>query len=284
MVKMEKEQNKNSKNNIDKNEKIENKDLGKVILIVIFSIIFLIIILMMISILSKSKKYDSSKNLNSIDIEVSQNEKIINFVNEYFLSRSELRFDKIFNAYHRDYVEEVINNNGDEIVTSIKYENSYIKSFENIKIYEAKGLSDGEYVLVISFDISLNYSDNKIPSLLVCYLYTEDENLYIKANLDVGDIKYVNQVLENELIKNLYENTKLRLENVLSSSESAKLAYNSLRQYDMNDMKSVNNDEKRVEKSIDPIFDNDYIYGRLKQTKKEEEKEEIFESIFGGNN
>ena len=284
MGQMVKEQNKKIKSSKDKIKDAEYIDFHKMIFIAIVFVIFLTIVFIMVIIFSTNKRIKNDKLYEDINIEISQNEKIINFVNDYFSSRASLRFDKIFDAYNRDYVEEVKNSNGSDIVTSIKYENSFIKSFEDIKIYEAKGRNDGEYVLVLSFDIVLNFSDGKIPSLLTCYLYTENDNLYIKDHLDVGDIKYINLVLENDFIKNLYESTKLRLENTLSSSESAKLVYNSLRQFDMNDMKAVNNNEIEINEYIDPILDKDYIYDRLKKTKKEEEKEEIMESIFGGSN
>ena len=224
-------------------------------------------------VMAESYDIEQYKDANLIPCD---DEEIISFINSYFEARKDLKYEQIFRAFNKDYNVEIRTNEGKEIVKYINYEHSYVKSYDNIKIYETKGIKDSDKFLFIIYDLNFGFSESKVPMVLICYLEYDEwaKRYYILNDIDIRHAKYINYVTNTNFVKETLTDVEKRIERILTSNEDVKLAYNSLRQYDMNGVKNIDIsiNESYYNPLIDPIRDKDTIYKVLKDVKESEEE------------
>ena len=221
--------------------------------------------------ISESYDLDQYKDANLV---LCDDEEIINFIETYFEARKSLKYEQIFRAFNKDYNVEIRTNEGKEIVKYINYEHSYVRSYDNIKIYETKGLKDTDKFLLIVYDLNLGFAEAKVPMVLICYLEYDvwAKKYYILNDIDIRHTKYINYVTNTSFVKETLADVEKRIERILISNDDVKLAYNSLRQYDMNGVKDIDVSikESYYNPLIDPIKNSDEIYKVLKDVKESE--------------
>lgn len=251
-----------------------------VAMIVIMAIIAIILVDINVkkanSALNQNKKIEN--DIKNINVHPNEDEKIDKFIKDYFKARINLNYPKIFSAYGRDYYKEEReskDNSFKKIVDNIRYEKIFVSSYDDINIYTEKGFYDGEVICIVTYDMSFGFTTDKAPMIIVFYLSNNDDSYIIKDAFDVGTSKYIVDVVSTDFVKELYNDTYVRLNRVLLSNEDLRLVYNSFRQSEMNmksDLGSLHKKdiiEKITSNNLDPIKDANEIYDEISAEKKE---------------
>ncbi|MBR3288287.1 MAG: hypothetical protein IKI71_00805 [Lachnospiraceae bacterium] len=265
----------------------DKKKLVKIFYIAMIAIMAVIAIIL-VNLISKDRERSISEKgmidygISNINVVPNTDEKIDKFIRDYFKARTDLNFSKIFMAYNRDYYKEERESRDDtfkNIIDNIRYERIFVKSYDDIKIYTEKGFYDDEIVCIVTYDMTFGFTTDKAPMIIVFYIKKNGDSFIIKDDLDVGTSKYVVDVVNTDFVKELYNDTYVRLNRVLTSNESLKLVYNSFRQSEMNMKSSLGSMHKKeiIEKitanKIDPIKDAKKIYDEIVEKKEEESKQ-----------
>ena len=215
----------------------------------------------------------------NIVIGPSDDQEIHKLSTEYFKARTDLNYPKIFSSFGRDYYkEERENKDGSfkKIIDSIRYERMFVKGYDNINIYTTKGYYEGDILCIVAYDLILGFTSDVAPMLIIFYLERKDDQLIIKNDINVGISKYIVKVSNQSSVVDLYNSVYTRLNRVLTSNESLRLTYNSLRQYEMNmnqDFGPINKMEiieNAKIKTIDPVEDADRVQKEIVEQKEEE--------------
>ena len=243
--------------------------IAMVTILVIIAII-LVYILSFRNITNNKKRVDDDFVVE--ELEICQDDKLVEFVENYFKARTDLRFDVIFNSFNKTFRNEMFNEEEKEIINSIRYERSYVKSYDNIIVYTYRGMKENEKVLLITYDMMFSYTTNSAPNIILTYVVNEDGKYYFRDNMDIGLSKYLNRVSQIDEVKQLYHEVEKKLEKAISENEDLKLSYNSLRQYKMNNYQKSEYSyaEEILSMGIDPVRDKDIIDNILENNKVEE--------------
>ena len=240
-------------------------------------IILFVIIVIILSCIINFGKNDSDSSFKEEDfvvekIELCQDEKIIEFVDNYFKARTDLRYDVIFSSFNKTFKNELFNEEEKEITNSIRYERAYIKSYDNIVVYTYRGMRENEKVLLIVYDMMFSYTTHSAPNIILTYIVNEDGRYYFRDDIDIGLGKYLNKVSQLDEVKNMFLYVENRLEKAVSENEDLKLSYNSLRQYRMNNYQKSEYSlaDEILSMELDPVRDKDVIDNILESNKVEE--------------
>ena len=276
-VEMEKDQTKKLKFFSFLNNKSKLEKCFYVAMIAILAIIAIILV----DIISKkvtNRNQKTSYAVKNINVHPNEDETIDKFIRDYFKARSNLNYPKIFSAYGRDYYKEERESKDDsfkKIVDNIRYEKIFVSSYDNINIYTESGYYDDEVICIVTYDMAFGFTTDKAPMIIVFYLVKNDNSYIIKDYFDVGTSKYIVDVVSTDFVKELYNDTYVRLNRVLLSNEDLRLVYNSFRQSEMNmksDLGSLHKKEiieKITSNNLDPIKDANEIYDEISAEKKE---------------
>lgn len=267
----------------------DRKKLQKNLLIAMM-VMFAIIAIILISLNNDNKNRDVLYNdASSVIVIESTDEKLIDFVEDYYEAKTNLNYQRVFEAFGRDYYkEEREDKNGGfkNIIDNLRYERMFVKSYNNIKVYECSGYRPNEKVLITVFDMQLGFTDISAPMIVMFYLEEKNGKYAIKDNLDVGTSKYIVAVSENEFVKKLYEDVKTSLERAAAGSESLRLSYNTLRQIEVNqniDMGSIDKKElidKLNPKTTDLVKDARKIYEEIVEQNEERAAKERLDNYL----
>ena len=272
---------------MERDQTNDKKKLVKIFNIAMIAIMTVIAIIL-VSLISRDRKRSVSEkamidyNISNINVVSNTDEKIDKFIRDYFKARTDLNFSKIFMAYNRDYYKEERESRDDSfktIIDNIRYERIFVKSYDDIKIYTEKGFYDDEIVCIVTYDMAFGFTTDKAPMIIVFYIKKNGDSFVIKDDLDVGTSKYVVDVVNTDVVKELYNDIYVRLNRVLTSNESLKLVYNSFRQSEMNMKSSLGSLNKKeiIEKinsnKVDLIRDAKKIYDEIVEKKEEESKQ-----------
>ena len=263
----------------------DRKKLQKILLIAMMVMLAIIAIILISLNNEKLKNSVVYNDASDIVVKESTDEELIDFVYHYYAAKTSLNYQKIFEAFGRDYYKEERedkDNSFKKIIDNLRYERIFVKSYNNIKVYECKGYRQNEKALIVVFDMQLGFTDIAAPMIVMFYVEERDGKYIIKDKLDVGTSKYIVSISENEFVKKLYEDVRLSLERAAAGSESFRLAYNTLRQIEVNqnvDLGSI--DKKELIDSLNPkgtdlIKDARKIYDEIvKQNEERIAKEKL---------
>lgn len=192
---------------------------------------------------------------------ISSDEKLISFIINYFKDRLDLKYESIFNAYNKKYSNVFQNEEEQEIIKVINYENAYIKKYDNFIIYTVDGIDQNEIVALIKYDVYFSWTNEFVPSVIIAYIVKDGNKYYFKDDLNVNTSKYINELLKTKQVLEIYEDCQDTIEKKLKSNDELKLAYNSYRQYEINDYNTIDKNlfEEINNVEINPITNNDEI-------------------------
>ena len=284
-VEMEKDQTKKNKFSSLLSNKTKLEKCLYVAMIVIMAIIAIILVDINVKRANDATKQNTKivQDIKNINVHPNDDKTIDKFIRDYFKARSNLNYPKIFSAYGRDYYKEEReskDNSFKKIVDNIRYEKIFVSSYDDINIYTDKGFYDDEVICIVTYDMAFGFTTDKAPMIIVFYLVKKDNSYIIKDTFDVGTSKYIVDVVSTDFVKELYNDTYVRLNRVLLSNEDLRLAYNSFRQSEMNmksDLGSLHKKdiiEKIMSNNLDPVKDADKIYNEITAEKKERERQE----------
>lgn len=232
------------------------------IAMVALSVIIAIILVCIISFSRKTNDIVYNNDSFVVEkLEICQDENLITFVENYFKARTDLRYDVIFNSFNKTFKNELFNEEEKGITNSIRYERSYIKSYDNIVVYIYRGMKENEKVLLITYDMMFSYTTNSAPNIILTYVVNENGKYYFRDDIDIGLGKYLNKVAQLDEVKSLYRGVENKIEKAVSENEDLKLSYNSLRQYKMNNFQQSEYSyaEEILSMGLDPVRDKDEI-------------------------
>lgn len=267
----------------------DRKKLQRILLIAMMVMLAIIAIILISINNDRIKDAVVYNDANSVVVSESADKDLIDFVYHYYAAKTSLNYQKIFEAFGRDYYkEEREDKDGSfkKIIDNLRYERIFVKSYDNIKVYECKGYKSNEKVLIVVFDMQLGFTDIPAPMIVMFYLEENNGKYVIKDNLDVGTSKYIVAVSENEFVKKLYEDVRLSLERAAAGSESLRLSYNTLRQIEVNqniDMGSI--DKKELIDSLNPkgtdlVKDARKIYDEIVEQNEEKAAKERLDNYI----
>ena len=267
----------------------DRKKLQRILLIAMMVMLAIIAIILISINNDRIKDAVVYNDANSVVVSESADKDLIDFVYHYYAAKTSLNYQKIFEAFGRDYYkEEREDKDGSfkKIIDNLRYERIFVKSYNNIKVYECKGYRQDEKALIVVFDMHLGFTDIPAPMIVMFYLEENNGKYVIKDNLDVGTSKYIVAVSENEFVKKLYEDVRLSLERAAAGSESLRLSYNTLRQIEVNqniDMGSI--DKKELIDSLNPkgtdlVKDARKIYDEIVEQNEEKAAKERLDNYI----
>lgn len=266
----------------DKFKALINKLSLRIYLVIAMVVIFAIIAIILIDMTTKKNKINSvvEKEYDKEDIFIVERDdlEVNNFIKGYFKARTDLNYNKVFKCFGRDYYKEKRKNKEEveNIEKLMRYERTFVKRYEDIRVFSDKGLKDGDVVCCVAYELALGFTVDTAPMIIFMYLEKGGDSYIIKEKFDVGTSKFVSDCMNTVNVKLLYEDTRNRLLKKLTGNENLKLTYNSLRQFEMN-MGTVIEYEKfsfidSLSKiKLDPIKDGKYIGDSIIARKKNEE-------------
>ena len=156
-------------NNIIKtNNKIDINKIFKILILAMMSVSIIIAIILIVSLIFyqnniKKQNYKIETVINEQNIlNESSDESLNKFIYNYFNSRTNLNINQIFSSFDNENNDTETKN---KIINDIMYERSYIKKFDDIKIYTVDGLKDNEIVAIIQYNILFGYVNDKLPTI-----------------------------------------------------------------------------------------------------------------------
>ena len=242
------------------------------IAMVIILIIIAILLVKKINVETKSdikNEIDTTQLLNDNKLEVSTDEGLISFIINYFNDRLNLKYESIFNAYNKKYSNVYQNEEEQEIIKVINYENAFIKKYDNFVIYSIKGIKENETVALITYDMYFSWTNDFLPSIIIAYIIKDNNKYYFKDDLNVATSKYISEIIRTEQVVEIYNEYQDIIDKKLKSNDDLKLAYNSYRQYEINDYNNINKNllDEINNIEIDPIKDNEKIKQLIEEKK-----------------
>ena len=257
----------------------------KTLLIIAMIVISIVIAIILINVIKENNYYRnevaSSYDRSKIIVKENDDEKLNAFFNDYFNAKLKLDYPCIFSFYGKDYYEEERKNaTFKNIINRLKYEKVFIESYDNIKIYTCDGYRSDEKVCIVTYDLELGFTDVSAPMIILFCLKETDGGYVIDDNIDVGTSKYLVDVTSTKAVEKIYNDVAMRLEQATLRSESLKLVYNTIRQFEVNQNVELDdlyrNGYELESIALDPIKDIDKICNIIVDMKaKKETKERI---------
>ena len=247
-------------------------------MMVVIAIIAIILIDMTSKNTAKNNTIENTYDKNDIFIVERDDLEVNNFIKGYFKARTDLNYNKVFKCFGRDYYKEKRKNpkEVENIEKLMRYERTFVKRYEDIRVFSDKGLKEGDVVCCVAYELALGFTVDTAPMIIFMYLEKSGDSYTIKEKFDVGTSKFISDCMNTVNVKLLYEDTRNRLLKKLTGNENLKLTYNSLRQFEMNMGTVIDYDKFSFIDSLskiklDPINDGKYIGDSIIARKKNEE-------------
>jgi len=126
-------------------------------------------------------------------------------------------FTVMKNADAEGYMNIVV---GDEMTQDkLAKKGEFIEDYQNFVCYTKPGLSDGDHVVFVYYDIKFHNIDTWAPSLSRLYVCTnEDGSMYIYAGtLDAELVGYINTISNDDAVRQLKKETDQKLADACAS-------------------------------------------------------------------
>lgn len=284
-------------NNIEEKKLIEDKSVKQIGKINFFSkrnmlamfgfLLSIGIVLINVISLKETKKTNASTD-NNIIFSLNEEKDMQQFIEDYYKARTNLDYEKIFSAFGRDYYKEENNKNIENVKTLIRYEKVYIVNYNNFKLYTAKGLYQNEYICIVTYEMQLGFTTDTLPNITLFYLKKDEKgNFIIEENYNVERSKYVLKAMNEQFVKQIYNEIYEELERKISTNDATKLVYNSLRQWSINIGTKVNYENYNYpyiyyNPRYDLIKNADAIKDAILQKKSLEQKQKNIDDFLNG--
>ena len=115
---------------------------------------------------------------------------------------------------------------GDDMTAEkLRKKGEFIEDYQNISCYTKPGMSDGDYVAYVYYEVKFHNVDTLCPALIQLYICTnEDGSMYINAgSLDAELAGYINTVSNDEDVRLLKEETNQKMNEAMASDEKLNL-------------------------------------------------------------
>lgn len=162
------------------------------------------------SVIVESEK-ESEKETEAANDLVEDDQKVLETVQAYYTARSNQDMETL---------SSLVENLSDEDKQSVL--STAVESYNNIKTYSKKGLTDGSYVVYTYYEAKMPGVENLAPGLACLYLSTrEDGSLYIADKEQDTAVKdYITEVNGGDDVKALVESVNQKYNEVLAQDEN----------------------------------------------------------------
>ncbi len=200
---------------------------------IIVALLFIAVIIILVQCSTKDKdekeaKDETEESVEVIPVEPEETEtetdellvnaydNVNNLVNQYFTALQ----DGNVETY-----KQISNELTPEDEIRIVKKSEYIESYQNIVCYSKKGPVDNSYIVFAYYDIKFAGIDTLAPGLKSLYICTDESGgLYVNdAELDAEVEAYINQLAEEEDIKELIESVNNKYNEVVSADQNLRV-------------------------------------------------------------
>ncbi len=210
------------------------KDNHKLVLVVIAAVVLVILVL----ILRACGSGGETPQESSGEIIVGEAEtEATRSAEDYALKQDAIpQLNELVNTYFeamKNFDAETYTNivAGDDMTTEkLQKKGEFIEDYQNISCYTKPGMSDGDYVAYVYYEVKFHNVDTLCPALIQLYVCTnEDGSMYINAGaLDSELAGYINTIGNDEDVRLLKEETDQKMEEAMASDEKLNLVVEKL--------------------------------------------------------
>lgn len=118
----------------------------------------------------------------------------------------------------------------EELGAQLRAENASVEDYQNISCYTKQGLTDGSYLVYVTYEIKFKRVDTPAPGLMWCYVVTgEDGSLMIRENVIGDEADFVARENQTEEVTRLSDEVNEALRQAIQSDTLLAGAYKNLR-------------------------------------------------------
>lgn len=148
-------------------------------------------------------------------LEKDTNQAIVTLVNAYFTAVQNCDVEAL---------SAVVDSTDSISTEQLQAEREYVEGYQNISCYTLNGLTDGTYVVYVSYDMKFLNVETPAPCLIRLYICTNAEGgLYIfnqENGMDTGVVSYMEQINAREDVKALMSDVDVRLTEAMAADEA----------------------------------------------------------------
>lgn len=112
----------------------------------------------------------------------------------------------------------------------LRAENASVEDYQNISCYTKQGLTEGSYLVYVTYEIKFKRVDTPAPGLMWCYVVTgEDGSLMIRENVIGDEADFVARENQTEEVTRLSDEVNEALRQAIQSDTLLAGAYKNLR-------------------------------------------------------
>ncbi len=210
------------------------KDNNKMALIILAAVVLVVLVL----ILRSCGGEDGTAGETSGEIIVGEGETApTRSAEDYALKQDAIpELNELVNTYFeamKNFDAETYTNivAGDDMTTEkLQKKGEFIEDYQNISCYTKPGISDGDYVAYVYYEVKFHNVDTLCPALIQLYICTnEDGSMYINAgSLDSELAGYINTVSNDEDVRLLKEETNQKMNEAMAADEKLNLVVQKL--------------------------------------------------------
>jgi uncharacterized protein YgiM (DUF1202 family) len=148
-------------------------------------------------------------------LEKDTNQAVVTLVNAYFTAVQNCDVEAL---------SAVVDSTDSISVEQLQAEREYVEGYQNISCYTLNGLTDGTYVVYVSYDMKFLNVETPAPCLIRLYVCTNAEGgLYIfnqENGMDSAVVSYMEEVNSREDVKALMSDVDVRLTEAMAADEA----------------------------------------------------------------
>lgn len=145
------------------------------------------------------------------------------FFTDYFAAKLQVDVNKLAEMSDVDLSTEQKQN----LSVQLKVQSGYIEGYNNLKVYAANGLKEGEKIAFVSYDVKFRRADTPAPSILYAYMKRGTDGSYkLTENLTPEEAQYVNDYTTNhQEVKDLVNGINTSLLSAVSNDSRLAVFY-----------------------------------------------------------
>ncbi len=148
-------------------------------------------------------------------LEKDTNQAVVTLVNAYFTAVQNCDVEALATVV--DSTESIS-------VEQLQAEREFVEGYQNISCYTLNGLTDGTYVVYVSYDMKFLNVETPAPCLIRLYICTNAEgSLYIfnqENGMDSAVVSYMEEINAREDVKALMSDVDVRLTEAMAADEA----------------------------------------------------------------
>lgn len=150
---------------------------------------------------------------------------ISDLMNRYFQAKLDQDTETLLSMFGRSGED-----GAEELAAQLRAENASVEDYRNISCYTKQGLTEGSYLVYVTYEIKFKRVDTLAPGLMWCYVVTgEDGSLVIRENVIGDEADFVARENQTDEVTRLSDEVNEALRQAIESDTLLAGAYKNLR-------------------------------------------------------